>query len=116
MMVAKKSVKGMDFDQRNNNESCPRYVAYAHVDSYVEADDNLDTLLTLVLGDDQRPQDDVVIWSDLERVVAIITKEGRLFRIHSSEGEPNEMDGQRYYHRQRLLEERRRRQRRAESA
>lgn len=53
------------------NSSCPRFIAYTHEDSFVEADDNLETLIAEVLSDDVG--EDVVIWEDTTTIAAVIT-------------------------------------------
>lgn len=55
------------------NSSCPRFIAYTHEDSFVEADDNLETLIAEVLLLSDGVGGDIVIWEDTTMIAAVIT-------------------------------------------
>lgn len=62
----------------SENDCCPRFIAYTHEDSFVEADDSLNELIRLVLSDGV--DEDIVIWEDTERIAAVIV-DGRVTRF-----------------------------------
>lgn len=54
-----------------DSTSCPRFIAYAAEDSYVDGDDDLESLVAVILADNSG--EDIVIWEDTTRIAAVIT-------------------------------------------
>jgi hypothetical protein len=55
------------------DHECPRYIALAHEDSYVDAGDDLDELVATVLQDQTGDNgEDVVVWDKTTRIAAVI--------------------------------------------
>jgi len=68
--------------KRKQESDGPRYVAVAGIEEIVEASDNLDQLLA-VLAEIVSPdaEEDVVVWLDGWRVVAVVLADGTIHRF-----------------------------------
>jgi hypothetical protein len=75
--------------QRNNerrdmnrgiNEECPRFIALVF-DRFVEADDDLETLIGLVRADGLRAGEDCTIWEDFHHLAAVVRADGSVHRF-----------------------------------
>jgi hypothetical protein len=64
----------------SDNESVPRFIAYVS-DSYVEADDNLEALIAIVVRDGRGTAEDCVVWDGFHNVAAVILADGTVHRF-----------------------------------
>jgi hypothetical protein len=66
----------------SENNACPKFVAYAQVDSYVESSDDLQQLLSILRGlHSPDVPEDVTVWADDNRLVAVMLSDGRIIRF-----------------------------------
>jgi hypothetical protein len=65
-----------------DNEHCPRFVAYSGPDTYVDAADDLEELLAILrqLADPDEPED-VAVWENDCRLVAVVLGDGHVVRF-----------------------------------
>jgi hypothetical protein len=73
-----------DPEYRSDNECCPRFVALAAGDSYVESDDSLDALLAVLSAEASDAKEDVVVWHDFHTIAALVLADGSVHRILGS--------------------------------
>lgn len=72
---------------RDDNESCPRFVALVG-DSYVESDDNLEELIRTVVQDGKDKSEDVCLWDRWRTIAAVIRSTGEVVRFPEPQPKP----------------------------
>jgi hypothetical protein len=63
---------------------CPRYIAFAGGDDFIDADNDLETLIAQLVADNA--DQDIAIWDNLDSLVAVVLSDGT---VHKFTPKPN---------------------------